>query len=131
MKTVNLRAPYGKFLWFSILLIVFASCTVSMKDVQGIYLGVMTDLNDKSAEYFLQLYQNGQYTLRKTPYEDGVRNLFRTGTWFVDGLTVVLVADGEKDVRFVWERGTLRLEAAASALQALPFDHVSLKRLVQ
>ena len=68
----------------------FLGCSISSKDVKGIYLGVMNDLNDKSAEYFIQLYENGQYALRKTPYEDGSHSLFRSGRWSIDGSLIIL-----------------------------------------
>ena len=108
---------------------LFWACSVRIQDVQGLYAGVVNEPNGKPAEYFIQLYSNSQYAMRKTIYEDLIRNVSRIGSWSISGSIITLTADGEKDIRFVFERSALRIEATVGSTSTLPFDLISLHRI--
>ena len=111
------------------LILLFIACTVRKQDVEGLYLGIVQEVNGKPAEYFVELYSNGQFVLRKTNYEEVLRSISRSGSWSISGSIITLVTDGEKDIRVVYERSALRLEAQSIAQPELPFDQISLHKI--
>lgn len=105
------------------------SCAPSVRDVAGIYGGIIHDTSDKPTEYFMQLYADQRYALRRTVIDDEGKTSCRTGTWTIEGRTVVLRADAEKDLRFAFERGALRLNANVQGVDSLPYDQTTLPAL--
>jgi len=121
--------PFVALLVAALCVLCLASCKPAMHDVVGVYSGCIQQTAERTAEYFLQLYGNGQYALRVTPYENPVKSTFRLGTWTFDGSLLILITEGEKDERFIWEHTSLRSEASSQAFPGLDRDQVSLRRV--
>jgi hypothetical protein len=107
------------------------ACNPTINSVSGIYTGAVVGADDSSSEFWLQLYSNGSFWLRDTKLALPVSTKVRNGTWMLKDNLIILMVMGEKDVRFRWEHGFLRNEAASLANPSLPLDMVALQRIGQ
>ncbi len=107
------------------------SCEISPSQVTGIYAGNVAEASDTTVEIWLQLYSNGSFHQRETRYTSPLQTKVREGRWSVNHNLVILVINGEKDIRLQWEHGYLRNDAASMAHPDLPLDMVALQRIGQ
>jgi hypothetical protein len=111
--------------------LIFSGCGLNARQLSGIYAGNLANASDVTVETWLQLYSDGRFHQRETAYAQPLSTRYREGIWTLTGDQIVLIVNGEKDIRFTWEHGYLRNTAASAAHPELPLDMVALQRLGQ